>query len=757
MCLGHWIRIPLDLSHLRLPVASCIPTLVDWYRFSVPHDRLFLDALERDLKREKMGLEPTTAVEGEPALSFTYDPKRSLYEQFSKAQGAQEGESELETNARRAEELAQQDTSSGSGGEYATASGSSRKASGEAGPGTPFFNMFSLFEGSPHYKQRRKKGPKTRGSGLRDSPEEEGPGNGPELVDDYEAEQMSAAQLFDAQVHSASPAAAAEHARRQAESQRRVQAHHLALLQQRTGAPMTSQRSNSLPHGQQQPPDYPSRSMHPSIVSQQTYPPMQQTQMHSVPHSNSLPTTMDYNSGLNVPSVPPMMPAVQQSLAGPQRTTSYDANGSGQKLKAYRCPLLSCQRVFKRMEHMKRHYRTHTMEKPFECTTCQRRFSRADNLAQHMRTHARDAGFAASGVVSGVPDANDMLLEEAEQVMYAADGSFDFNSCEIEVNNTMEFEDDVASNVGMVAANGYYGIEAGPQFSRVVMSPENSPSLNASNQLHSEWPSDSMPNTAQSVGYDYTQSSQTSPAFSAPSPQMQNPAAYRIQNEYAAGSMSAPSHKQTFDHSSLFPPALGLQGVSATGPGGMRRYRSVTPTIARGGENIRRPSTANTLDASPLGMVPRGYHPYPQYPGSTSASAQSSPAQFQAQLDYAQQAAALEEQQQAMVQQQEPHPHSRSNSAQGMQQMIASDVVGMGYTASSLAASNGAHPSTYADIYGQNNAATTGHYVATDASAAGVAGYYSDAVSAASMAGMGTLNGSSTQYADHQYYDVNTN
>jgi transcription factor STE12 len=39
-------------------------------RFSVPHDRLFLDALERDLKREKMGLEPTTAIEGEPARSF---------------------------------------------------------------------------------------------------------------------------------------------------------------------------------------------------------------------------------------------------------------------------------------------------------------------------------------------------------------------------------------------------------------------------------------------------------------------------------------------------------------------------------------------------------------------------------------------------------------------------------------------------------------------------------------------------------------
>jgi len=57
-----------------------------FYWFSVPHDRLFLDALERDLKREKMGFEPTTVVSGEPAMSFTFDPKRSLYDQFSRAQ-----------------------------------------------------------------------------------------------------------------------------------------------------------------------------------------------------------------------------------------------------------------------------------------------------------------------------------------------------------------------------------------------------------------------------------------------------------------------------------------------------------------------------------------------------------------------------------------------------------------------------------------------------------------------------------------------
>lgn len=40
------------------------------YRFSVPHDRLFLDALERDLKREKVQQAPTTETVGEPARSF---------------------------------------------------------------------------------------------------------------------------------------------------------------------------------------------------------------------------------------------------------------------------------------------------------------------------------------------------------------------------------------------------------------------------------------------------------------------------------------------------------------------------------------------------------------------------------------------------------------------------------------------------------------------------------------------------------------
>ena len=67
-----------------------------FYWYSVPHDRLFLDALERDLKREKMGQEATTLAVNEPALSFEFDSSQSLFEQLTKAQ--QTNSSSFNTN-----------------------------------------------------------------------------------------------------------------------------------------------------------------------------------------------------------------------------------------------------------------------------------------------------------------------------------------------------------------------------------------------------------------------------------------------------------------------------------------------------------------------------------------------------------------------------------------------------------------------------------------------------------------------------------
>ncbi|EGC48850.1 sexual development transcription factor SteA [Histoplasma capsulatum var. duboisii H88] len=55
--------------------------------------------------------------------------------------------------------------------------------------------------------------------------------------------------------------------------------------------------------------------------------------------------------------------------------------------KSHSCPIPSCGRLFKRLEHLKRHVRTHTQERPYPCPYCNRAFSRSDNLAQHRRTH----------------------------------------------------------------------------------------------------------------------------------------------------------------------------------------------------------------------------------------------------------------------------------------------------------------------------------------------------------------------------------
>ncbi|CDS05323.1 hypothetical protein LRAMOSA07852 [Lichtheimia ramosa] len=58
--------------------------------------------------------------------------------------------------------------------------------------------------------------------------------------------------------------------------------------------------------------------------------------------------------------------------------------------RIFKCTEPTCGKLFKRSEHVKRHYRSiHSKEKPYECpySTCLKRFSRSDNLSQHIRIH----------------------------------------------------------------------------------------------------------------------------------------------------------------------------------------------------------------------------------------------------------------------------------------------------------------------------------------------------------------------------------
>ncbi|KAH8693219.1 putative early growth response protein [Talaromyces proteolyticus] len=57
--------------------------------------------------------------------------------------------------------------------------------------------------------------------------------------------------------------------------------------------------------------------------------------------------------------------------------------------KRFQCQ--HCLRLFARLEHLQRHERTHTQEKPFSCNQCDQRFTRSDLLIRHERlSHLTD-------------------------------------------------------------------------------------------------------------------------------------------------------------------------------------------------------------------------------------------------------------------------------------------------------------------------------------------------------------------------------
>ncbi|KAJ3746306.1 STE-12 alpha [Lentinula detonsa] len=382
-----------------------------FYWFSVPHDRLFLDALERDLKREKMGLESTTQVVGEPALSFIYDGafKRSLYEQFVKAAGGKDGEGELERVVRGLEEgdiggfngnkedKAHADTQTGgtdndtSGDESADSSDadgskiSKRKGVGAPAANnanSPFFNMFSLFEGSPTYKQRRKNKP-TRPSALSSaalastsSAQHSGMPEGMASRD----EMMQTSDRY-----SYPPSGEQYASYTYGHDMRANIGYHPSSSPPGTTQFPTSHNTYGMDVGYGQG-GYPSNGLHgaPVRVKQE---PLSAADMFLMQAQGDPPNSR--RSPLSTSDSPSsLLPAPEVSAAFPQPIAiPTSSSGAPTTIKAYACPLLSCGRLFKRMEHLKRHLRTHTMERPFVCTKkgCGKRFSRSDNLSQHLR------------------------------------------------------------------------------------------------------------------------------------------------------------------------------------------------------------------------------------------------------------------------------------------------------------------------------------------------------------------------------------
>lgn len=531
------------------------------HRYSVPHDRLFLDALERDLKREKMGLEPTTVVVGEPALSFTYEPQRSLYEQFGKVLGNRDGEGDSSSHLAR-DVAVSQSVDDGNGHLSTAVPASQHNMIRIEGTGTnqltstvqrsnlPFM-PFTLFEGSPTYKQRRKKPASKYHPGHLSGINRSSPDGGHHSRNDSTSvgsgygpndRATSAADMFIAQARGDSKLIA--------------------------GTP-------------------PADINPPPLAS-------------ALPVDNGVYGTYEHAPcGDSAHRLSHHYPCPD-----PDNTTlpSYHhAAGSGTPItsKAFVCPLFCCGRLFKRMEHLKRHVRTHTMERPYQCDRCMKRFSRSDNLNQHLRIHFRADGDDSSSGDFGASDfdTDSQGLDEGDFPMPFSNGMPNMEICEVEVAG--QLQEIQGDEEGLVAAPGT--LTWGAAASNPALSPYYSHNVPAAVDMPS--PDGDLPHLGFLPPVDTSNITWTGLPHVSSTPDSISSHC----REPMMASLSAPPSRPEFDQMSLHRSVM-TRGVA--GPGPARRHRSMTPSLLRGFDRGQSPPS-------------RGYHPYPPISATQSRASSS--------------------------------------------------------------------------------------------------------------------------------------
>ncbi|KAF7452684.1 hypothetical protein A1F99_044620 [Pyrenophora tritici-repentis] len=96
-----------------------------------------------------------------------------------------------------------------------------------------------------------------------------------------------------------------------------------------------------------------------------------------------------------------------------------NSNITTSKKLLHACPMawtrngqvVKCQKTFGRFEHLRRHFKTHSKERPYKCKVpgCERPFSRGDNLRDHYWTHVERGGRGGKNKKMGIPELKAIL------------------------------------------------------------------------------------------------------------------------------------------------------------------------------------------------------------------------------------------------------------------------------------------------------------------------------------------------------------
>ena len=545
-----------------------------FYWYSVPHDRLFLDALERDLKREKMGQEATTAAVSEPALSFEFDSSQSVFEQLTKAQQGNQSTFNVQpASVPQSDSTSPVSRSADSMPPPSMVPQQSMPPTSMAPPSlhqampedpmqqVPAYSHMGMSAMPGHVQKTREHsiGPVFDRSGVPLSQAGHRHSSMPTYMEyspapsfasshfeDYSQRGMSFEPITppqpsgqygsepayianeDTGLYTAIPDVGIQqpfnpflsfppnlpgahypsmtrgYASQQAYSglegsptykQRRRQS-------SLTSAPVTTTVSAGgiTSHSVHRPSDL-RRSMSSSVVPQ-AIPEGHELSYHDSPASmhhtsHTAPMMSDHKELLDLSRHSTPMDETQPPHAhrhsiqmGHAHTNSYGhfssspapdygshmpaqhhavhraANGVFRRArsatvsevspypgKSHSCPIPMCGRLFKRLEHLKRHVRTHTQERPYLCNLCQKAFSRSDNLAQHRRTHE-------TSVDGSAPSEEEM--EEDHYVLHDAEQGAEMEGTAfhaIDITGGADLSSSVSTHVNMHSL-GHGGMDA---------------------------------------------------------------------------------------------------------------------------------------------------------------------------------------------------------------------------------------------------------------------------------------------------------